>query len=621
MREKAASLDYNQRARQYVTPPKRLKISEWADQNRVLSSETSAEPGQWRTDRAPYQREIMDAITQPGIEKVVVMSCGQAGKTEIILNTIGYYIDVDPCPILMIQPTEATAEDYSKRRVSSLIRDTKVLADKVSDSKSRDINNTILMKVFPGGFLSMGGANSPAGLASRPIRILLCDEVDRYPDSAGTEGDPIQLAEKRTITFWNRKKIYVSTPGIKGVSRIEFEYESGTQEERHRWCPHCGDHVFINLYGMIYNAHQDPKGNWLVENVVFRCPYCLEEADEINWKAQEGQWFAQNPDVKGVRSFRLNSFVSPWTSWTEIITEYLRVKDDPEQYKVFVNTVLGEPYEVKGEIENEEYLVKRREQYAAELPDGVLLLTAAVDVQDRWLEFEVCGWGKGEESWGIKHGVIMGAPDKPETWQTIDDILKATYRFADGLGLTVACACIDSGGHYTSRVYDYCKLNEGRRIFAIKGQGGSGIPLIHHITRTKKENAALIILGVDEGKTAVINSLKVQTPGPFYCHFPLGTDYDVNYFQGLISERLVQRKYRGRITMNWEKVSAEARNEPFDIRNYARAAMKLIVPVSDKGFLALEKRLQAARSGSIIISTPTKQKPSRVIRSNLDGGI
>jgi len=416
----------------YFAPPPLLTVSEWADANRILSTESSAEPGQWRTDRAPYQREIMDSVTQSEIEKVVILSSSQIGKSEILNNIMGYFIDVDPCPMMMIQPTGDMAEDFSKRRIASLIRDTKVLSVKVADNKARDTNNTILMKAFPGGFLSIGGANSPAGLASRPIRILLCDEVDRFPDSAGTEGDPIQLAEKRTITFWNRKKIFVSTPGIKGVSRIEFEYLSGTREEWRLRCPHCGHEAFINIYGMIYDHQQDAKGNYAVDNIVFRCPACLEEYDEITWKTQPGRWIAENPEAKGVRSFKLNAFVSPWYTWDKIIAEYLKVKDDPELYKVFVNTVLGETYEVKGEIENEEFLVKRREPYTADLPDGVLFLTAGVDTQDRWLEFEIVGWGKGEECWGIKHGIVMGTPDRKETWQAIDDILKATYRFADG---------------------------------------------------------------------------------------------------------------------------------------------------------------------------------------------
>jgi phage terminase large subunit GpA-like protein len=216
----------------------------------------------------------------------------------------------------------------------------------------------------------------------------------------------------------------------------------------------------------------------------------------------------------------------------------------------------------------------------------------------------------------------MGSPDKPEPWKAIEDVLMATYNFADGLGLTVSCACIDSGGHYTMQVYEFCKKHESRRWFAIKGQGGSGLPLILKLTRTKKENAALIILGVDEGKTAVINALKVQTPGPFYCHFPLDGDrgYDRAYFKGLISEHQVPRKHKGLVSMDWEKVSTEARNEPFDLRNYARAAMKLVVPVSDKGFLALEKRLHAVRIGDVSNPAP-QQRKQRVMRSNLEGEI
>lgn len=611
--------EFKKRFYAYFAPPTKQTVSQWADANRMLSSENSAEPGRWRTERASYQREIMDAISDPGIEKVVVQSSSQVGKSEILNNTIGAFIDQDPCPILMIQPTDQKAKDYSKERIAPLIRDTKSICDKVSDAKSRDTDNTILMKSFAGGFLALNGANAPAGLASRPIRVLLCDEVDRYPDSAGTEGDPIKLAEKRTITFWNRKKVFTSTPGNKGTSRIEKEYISGTQEEWRIKCPHCGEPAFINLYGMIYKHKVDDKGNHLVTDIVFRCPHCMSEFSELAWKAQPGSWVAQNPTVEKVRSFKLNAFVSPWLTWEDILKDYFASKDDPELYKVFVNTMLGETYEVKGEIENEDDLLKRREVYDADLPDGVLFLTAAVDTQDRWLEYEVVGWGKGEESWGIRHGVVMGVPDRAETWQGIHDILTAKYRFKNGLGLTVACACIDSGGHYTTAVYEYCKANENRRFFAIKGQGGAGIPLMYKITRTKKENAALIILGVDEGKTAVIENLKIKKTGPHYCHFPLNDDlgYDSVYMKGLISERQIPRKYKGKIVINWEKVSPEARNEPFDLRNYARAALKLMSP----NFEQYEKRLHGLTSGQNVKQESRPEAPKKqygVVKKSVD---
>lgn len=226
-------------AKQALLPPPDLTVSEWADAHRKLSKESSAEAGQWRTSRAPYQREIMDAINDPVVEDIVIMASAQVGKSEIILNALGYFIDYDPSPILLIQPTEAKAKDFSKERVAPMIRDTPTLKERVGDAKSRDSSNTVMYKSFPGGFVALGGANAPSGLAARPIRILLADEIDRYPASAGDEGDPLDLAEKRTNNFYNRKKIKVSTPTIKNVSRIEKEFELSTKEYYNLPCPRC----------------------------------------------------------------------------------------------------------------------------------------------------------------------------------------------------------------------------------------------------------------------------------------------------------------------------------------------------------------------------------------------
>lgn len=553
----------------------------------------------------------MDCVNDPKIEKVTVMSSSQVGKSEIINNIIGYYIDIDPCPILLIQPTVDIAEDYSKRRISPMIRDTEVLAEKVADSKTRDINNTILMKVFPGGFLAMGGANSPAGLASRPIRVLLCDEVDRYPDSAGNEGDPISLAEKRTTTFFTRKKILVSTPTIKGISRIEQEYDLGTQEKWCIQCPGCGEYHFIELRDIQfkYQKHeQNKKVTYTVNKVKWRCPSCLNEYDEYTMKKQPARWVAENPSAlkNGIRSFRLNSFVSPWYSWKRIIQEFLESKNDPERFKVFVNTMLGEPWEERGEIEDEAVLLERREEYEAELPEGVLILTAAVDTQDDRLEYEVVGWGKGEESWGIEKGIIWGRPDDENTWQMLDDKLFKTWHFADGTGLVIACTCIDSGGHYTEEVYRYCGERLQKRVFPIKGQGGDGIPLVHKISRNNKYKLPLIMLGVDAGKTTVLQRLKIKKPGPKYCHFPLQEDrgYDQMYFKGLISEKQVVKKVKGQLVTVWENISKDKRNEPLDLRVYALSALRLVKP----DFEMLEKRLKEVTDDQ---SKPTKKRSKK----------
>lgn len=596
-----------------VAPPPKITVSQWADQYRRLAPESSAEPGQWRTDRAPYQREIMDAVVSPNIEKVVAMTSSQVGKSEVLLNIMGYYIDVDPGPILLVQPTLETAQDFSKRRISTMLSVTERLKEKVSDSKTRDINNTILMKVFPGGFLAIGGANSPAGLASRPIRILLCDEVDRYPTSAGSEGDPIALAERRTMTFWNRKHVYTSTPTIKGASRIELEYELGTQEKWCVQCPSCGNYHFIIMRDIVFKYDKKENRNktiYMINDVKWRCPTCTKEFDEFTMKKQPAKWIADNPGAikRKIRSFKLNAFVSPWSSWEKIVQEFLEVKDDPELYKVFVNTVLGETWEERGEIEDETVLLDRREHYDAEVPNGVLVLTLAVDTQDDRLEYEVLGWGKDEESWGIEKGIIWGKPDDQGTWMRIDDLLRKEWTRSDGTGMMISCATIDSGGHFTEEVYKYCLQRILSSVFPIRGMGGSGMPVIYKISRNNKYRLPLVLIGVDSAKTMIMQRLKIERPGPKYCHFPLDEDrgYDFNYFAGLISEKKVIKKQKGKTVVVWENIAKDKRNEPLDLRVYNLAALKLLNP----DFHAIERRIKG-NVGNTSVTPQSYDQPKK----------
>ncbi len=534
------------------------------------------------------------------MEKVVVQASSQVGKSEILNNVIGHFIDCDPGPMLMLQPTIEMAEDYSKRRIGLMIRDTEALAGKVADSKTRDLNNTILMKVFPGGFLAMGGANSPAGLASRPIRILACDEIDRFPDSAGTEGDPLMLAERRTTTFWNRLLFYCSTPTIMGRSRIEDEYEKGSQERWMTPCPACGTMEYITFDQVRFDHTRHTVGRrttYTVSNVRWRCPHCSEEFTEHTMKRQPAQWIADNPDSVKVRSFKLNAFMSPWSSWDSIALEFLYAKGDPEKLKVFTNTLLGESWEDRGEIESEDFLLDRREEYGAELPDGVLVLTCGVDTQDDRLEYEIVGWGHHEESWGIQKGFIPGKPDERNTWERLDAVLSKQWSFADGSQLSIMITFIDSGGHYTKEVYQFCKINEERRIFAIKGQGGEDVPYTRQPTRNNDFKAALFSIGVDAGKDRIASRLKIKDRGaPKYCHFPLGEDrgYDRAYFEGLLSEKRIKRKKNGKIVDGWQKIREGIPNEALDCRNYAMAALNALAPdgAREAYFDQLEARLK-----------------------------
>ena len=379
-------------------PPATQTVSEWADQNRVLVSESSAEPGAWRTDRAPYQREIMDAFTQPGIWQIVIMASAQVGKSEIELNMMGCAIDNDPGPMLYIQPTDKVAEDYSKRRIAPMISACPTLRDKVYKARGRDAGNTITMKTFPGGSLAIIGANSPADLSSKPVRYIFMDETDRFPPSAGTEGDPQELAERRTETFrHNRKIVKTSTPTIKGKSKIETDYMNGTQEEWHTECPHCHTYSFIRFQDIHFEKedYKNERGDedYLVKSVAWRCPVCKRDIGEFEAKRLPAKWVSNNPKAlnNGIRSFRLNAFMSPWSDWKDIVWKFLKAHKDAEKLKTFYNTILGETWEIRESSGLAEKLYNRREHYDAEVPTGVLVLTMGIDTQDNRLEYEVVG--------------------------------------------------------------------------------------------------------------------------------------------------------------------------------------------------------------------------------------
>lgn len=583
-----------------LSPPPELTVSQWADNYRKLSQEASSEPGQWNTNRAPYQREIMDAVNDAGCEEVIIMSSAQVGKTELLLNVIGYYIDYDPSPILCLQPTLEMAQTFSKDRLAPMLRDTPVLRGKVKDARARDSGNTILHKTFPGGHITMAGANSAAGLASRPIKIVLMDEIDRYPASAGTEGNPIKLAEKRTTTFWNRKKIKVSTPTIKGRSQIENEFLSSSMEEWNVPCPCCGKYQPYEWGRIHFN------------DVTMECKFCGERLKEMEWKENPGKWIAAK-DNKKKRGFHLNEMASPWKHWDEIIAEFkeanreLKEHGDVGKMKVWINTTLGETWEEKGEAADEDVLLKRRERYTADLPDGVLLVTAGVDVQDDRFEVEITGWGKGYESWGILYRKIPGDMEKEETWDKLERFLDMELYFENKNSLLIACTCIDTGGHFTTQAYKFLKKMEKKqkRIFGIKGMGGEGIPLVNKISTNNIEKVKIFLLGVDSGKEILMTRLKTVDEGPGYCHFPINADrgYDETYIKGLSSEQRVIHFKEGRPVLKWVKKSG-ARNEPLDLRNYSTAAAEILRPDWD----VLEKKI---KQGINYMKKQPKTAPAR----------
>ena len=558
-------------------PPPDLTVSQWADEFRRIPPEASAEPGQWRTSRAEYQREIMNAISDPLIERVVVMTAAQVGKTEILLNVIGFFIDQEPSPILVLQPTLDMGQSFSKDRLAPMIRDTPALQGKVKEPRSRDSGNTLMHKKFLGGHITIAATNSPVSLASRPIRILLCDEVDRYPLSSGKEGDPVKLAEKRTQNFWNRRIVWVSTPTLLQTSRIYEGFKGSSQEEWCLPCPTCGEYQPLSWEQISFKDLPEP---------VMTCAKCGAVHNEVEWKAgqERGIWIAKNPDEKRTRGFHMNAFASGWVTWGNLIAQYQdALRSGEEALKVWWNTVLGLPYEnTEGTIEAEA-LESHREKYNAELPDGVLVLTCGVDTQDDRLECEVVGWGIGHESWGIEYRIFYGDPGLNEVWQALDDFLSKTWSYANGDKLGLACTCIDSAGHFTDEVYKFCKPRARRNIFPIIGRGREGMPSVSKPSRNNRRHVVLFTLGVTTIKGVLFSRLKVERHGAGYCHFPLDAKnghrgYDSVYFKGLLSERMVLKRLHGRDTITWEPRNPGIRNEPLDTRVYATGALELFNP-------------------------------------------
>ena len=454
-----------------LKPPPELSISDWADANRRLSSEASAEPGQWRTSRAEYQRGIMDAISDGSVESVVIMSSSQVGKSEALGNAVGYYIDQDPAPIMLVMPTERDAEAWSKDRFSPMARDTPCLVGKIADPKSRDGSNKILHKRFPGGHLTIVGANAPSGLASRPIRILLCDEVDRYPFSAGAEGDPVNLAKKRTVTFWNRKIVLVSTPTIRGLSRIETAYAESDQRQYWVPCPSCGTHQVL-VWGQV--RWESAGGEHRPETARYHCVACdAAWSDALRWAAiRKGEWRARTP-FRGIAGFHLNEVYSSWVRLEAMVRAFLSARaGGDEAMKTFVNTSLGESWMESGEAPDWRRLYDRRERWpAGTVPEGGLILTAGADVQKDRIEVDVWAWGRGLESWLVDHLVIDGGPESEAAWAALAALLGRTWPHALGAELQIARLAVDTG-YEAPAVYAWARAQGFAQVAPVKGVEG-----------------------------------------------------------------------------------------------------------------------------------------------------
>ena len=602
-----------------MTPPDDLTVTQWAEAKRRLSAESAAEPGPWRTERTPYLREPMDAFTDPKVRHIVMVAASQVGKSEFLNNCIGYIIDEDPGSILFVHPTTIDAQEYSKLRIAPMLRDSPALKQKIAAPKSRDSHNTILQKAYPGGILTMCGSTEAHALASKPIRYVFGDERDRWATSAGNEGDPWDLAMARQTTFYNAKAVEVSTTTIKNASAIEAAYYTGTMERWNSKCPHCGEYHEIRWSDIRFEYDENivsHKKTYKVKKVYYTCPGCGCISTEAEMKRAPAKWIAENPEAygQGTRSFWLNAFVSQWASWESIVLKYLNALGSTERMQVVFNTCFGEPWEDRGDIEDEDSLLARREDYGkdkngepVELPPGVLVLTAGVDTQDDRMEYEIVGHGFFGETWGIEKGIVMGRPDDDATWNKLDEVVfDRVMRFENGVGLRVSMSFVDEGGHFTQSVRAQCNARISKKVFCIKGMPGQDKPYISPPKKQKIFVNQIAVgtcwqyqLGVDSGKEIIMDNLRVQTPGQRYCHFPKRDDYGSAYFAGLLSETKVYDPNKKQ-PWQWKKIPGHERNEALDCRNYAMAAFKALPKNLDE----IDRQIKAA-SGARIPASPS----------------
>ncbi|WP_343055874.1 phage terminase large subunit family protein [Novosphingobium fluoreni] len=645
-----------------------MSVPDWADRYRRLAKEAGSTSGKWRTGTVEIARGAMLAVTEPGVHKISVMVCTQLMKTALLENTFGYFAHLDPGPMLIVQPKEDAAEQFSKERITPLIRATPVLRGIFGGGRTRNADDTLLYKAFPGGFAALAGAGSPDNLARRPIRVGMCDEVDKYPITK--EGNPLDLVDERMATFANWLSVRACSPTIADESLIEASYNEGDQRQASVECPHCRHRNFLEFFKHVHWETDEATGEHRPATAAIHCEACgsawsegqrlmalrtvrwhqtrpfsccgkrhepmleYEQAwsdpdmsDPVGavwawWQADRwavyrahcpdcGRWAVPNEHA----SFTASKLFSPWPKDAppKIAAKWLAAKEDPDKRVTFDNTQLGRPHKRQAAKDiAAEALMRRAENWAGDVPEGVAVITAGLDTQDDRVEIEFVGWGRGEESWSLDHVTVEGDPATEELWQRVDRELLRRFRRADGREFVVQAACIDSGGHHTQAVYKFAKARLGRHVWAVKGQSsrnGERTP-VWPTARPSAANRSKfkpVIIGTNAAKDSIRWRLGLEEPGPGYMHFPASRE--LGWYTQLTAERLITKVASGRRYTVWDLPKGKA-NEALDCRVYAFAALNGLLQLGMKLNLVADATLPAPELPSQQPTTaPAPQKP------------
>ncbi|WP_065329470.1 phage terminase large subunit family protein [Tritonibacter mobilis] len=570
------------RARAFLRPPPDLKPSEWAEQN-IKIPIGNAVPGPMRFDNAPYQREVIDMTADPRCNRISLMWGAQVGKTQTALAAQAFRIGFNPVSQMMMQPSQGDLTTWLETKFNPLVEENDGLAEVLAKPRARHGVNNQRMKSYPGGFLMFSWSGSPKTMRGRSAPFIVCDETDGYDRT--NEGHPVGLLWQRAATFGDQRLLLeISTPTIKGGSWIEKAFDQGDQRYFYVRCPHCGHLQKLDWSQVTWS--KDADGVHLAETAGY---LCAGEGCGTVWSDGErcaairnaeregGGWIATKP-FRGHASYHLSELYSCFRRLEDIVQSFLD-KRAAGDLQTFVNVSLAQTWEEEGDKLEASVLMARATKFAAPVPMGAGVLTAGIDMQNDRLEVEIVAWGLGEESWSVDYKTLWGDPLQQDVWDELDALLSETWQHESGAELRISAACLDTGGEggRTQAAYDYARKRLGRKVWAIKGVGGWGRPIVTAPSKIKQRGTRPVYLhsvGVDEAKAVVAQRARIKDPGPGHCHFP--EHRDPAWFDMFTAEALRTRYVKGFAVREWHNV--RPRNEAFDCRVYAYAALRILRP-------------------------------------------
>lgn len=557
--------EYQKEALKFLKPPEDITVSEWADKYRILDAKTSAMPGPWRTEQTPYLKGIMDEFNNYETEEIVYIKPTQVGGTECLQNMAGYIIQQDPAPTMIVYPTDKLAESISENRLQPMIKAAPTLKKRFLENESSKLELQ-----FDGMYLTLAGSNSPSSLASKAIRFLFLDEVDKYPGASKKEADPISLARERTKTFHNRKIFITSTPTLKTGHIWKAKEDADIEKHFFVPCPHCGEYIEFKWKQVHFPKEEGMSLADRAEFASYVCQECgcvITDQDKPDM-LRLGEWRTVKQNTKFVRkvAFWMNTLYSPFVRFSEVVKEFLKSKDDPEQLQNFVNSWLAEPWEDTKLKTNADLVMERQTEYEElVVPDWAKMLTGGVDVQENCLYWTIRAWGSYLTSQNIAHGQAF-------SFQEVERVMNLEYQMPDGTPMVVALALIDSG-YNTDLVYDFCVSNSD---WALPSKGSSNPMLSHYkmstVNKTDSRAFGMNLVLVDTGKykDMIAGRMKKKNGSGSWMVY---AGCDREYAEQVTAEHKVNVKMgNGKVKQEWQLKTSHADNHYLDCEVYALAA-------------------------------------------------